>query len=476
MVLPRLAVAMMLMLAIFVRFQFCGYGGGRSPVSVIRGSALLAATLGLRHFWSLLPLQLAQFWFPATLGPGAGTMVTALLIILELGYSAQLLGEGLLKRKGQSSTSVLPGNLKKYGSFFPQANLSSIQVALATAAAAHLVAFWLIVALSSGTAAASDHMRVYDLLLHVTVAAFVPVLLITFFSVQGLSVAALMSALMVFKAVLSSSSSRAATHISGHVLGLRIVLFARIVEMTMCARQALESQWEAGHHLASSPALGTGVQATGRVDVPGEAYTELYMQKVVAIPRTATLQQASALSERYGGGHVGKDSFSIPIFVRDLSGRTLSLRVSSQITGGDLSTTVSGVTGVPPDFFYLTIGGRILGCQDLFGNSGASSGIHVQMNGRLRGGARPPAVFIPGQWTCGVCGMEGCWTARTRCYRCNAPRSGAPPQSGFSDWSTEGKRLSWQTQFSPVCSASSRFQTSHACCSPGSWSSSCWPR
>ena len=243
-------------------------------------------------------------------------------------------------------------------------------------------------------------MRVYDLLLHVTDAAFVPVLLITFFSVEGLS---------------------------GHVLGLRIVLIARIVEMTMCARQALESQWEAGHRLASSPAVGTGVQATGRVDVPGEAYTELYMQKVAAAPCTATLQQASALSERYGGGQVGKDSFLIPIFVRDLSGRTLSLRVFSQITGGDLSTTVSGVTGVPPDFFYLTIGGRVLGCQDLFGNSGASSGIHVQMNGRLRGGARPPAVFIPGQWTCGVCGMEGCWPARTRCYRCNAPRSGAPP-------------------------------------------------
>ena len=31
-----LAVAMMLMLAIFVCFQFCGYGGGRSPVSVIK--------------------------------------------------------------------------------------------------------------------------------------------------------------------------------------------------------------------------------------------------------------------------------------------------------------------------------------------------------------------------------------------------------------------------------------------------------
>ena len=210
--------------------------------------------------------------------------MTALLIILELGYFAQLLGEGLLKRKGQSSTSVLPGNLKKYDSFFLQANFSSIQVAFGTAAAAHLVAFWLIVALqaSSGTAAASDHMRVYDLLLHVTDAAFVPVLLITFFSVEGLS---------------------------GHVLGLRIVLIARIVEVTMSARQALESRWEVGHRLASSPAVGTGVQATGLVDVPGEAYTELYMQKVAAAPCTATLQQASALSERYGVDMLVKTAF-----------------------------------------------------------------------------------------------------------------------------------------------------------------------
>ena len=142
---------------------------------------------------------------------------------------------------------------------------------------------------------------------------------------------------------------------------------------------------------------------------------------------SANLQQASALSERYGGGQVGKDSFSIQIFVRDLSGKTLSLQVSSHVTGGELLFAVSGITGVSPEFFYLTIGGRILRDCDFLGKFGVSSGTHVQMNGRMRGGARPLAVFIPGQWTCGTCGMEGCWPARTRCYRCNAPRSGAPP-------------------------------------------------
>ena len=219
--------------------------------------------------------------------------------------------------------------------------------------------------------------------------------------------------------------SRSVSVLHGHVLGLRIVLTARIVEVTMCARQALQSQWEAGHRLASSPAVGTGDQATGRVDVPGEASSEHYMLKVAAASCT---QQASVLSERYGGvDKLKRDSLLIPIFVRNLSGKTLSLQVTSQVTGGELSTIVSGVTGVPPDFFYLTIGGRILGGHDFLGNSGVSSGTHVQMNGRMRGGASPPAVFIPGQWTCGACGMEGCWPARTRCYRCNAPRSGAPP-------------------------------------------------
>ena len=88
---------------------------------------------------------------------------------------------------------------------------------------------------------------------------------------------------------------------------------------------------------------------------------------------------------------------------------------------------VSVATGVPLEFFYLTIEGHILGGQDLLGRFGALPGAHIRMNGRLRGGVRPPSEYIPGQWTCGVCGMEGCWPARTKCYRCAAPRSGAPP-------------------------------------------------
>ena len=88
---------------------------------------------------------------------------------------------------------------------------------------------------------------------------------------------------------------------------------------------------------------------------------------------------------------------------------------------------VSVATGVPLEFIYLTIEGHILGGQDILGRFGALPGAHIRMNGRLRGGVRPPSEYIPGQWTCGVCGTEGCWPARTKCSRCAAPRSGAAP-------------------------------------------------
>ena len=139
--------------------------------------------------------------------------------------------------------------MKKSVPFFPQADqvffdLSSIQVAWRTAAAAaQIAALLLIVALqsSSGAAAATEHTQVDMLQHHLLFYDFgncylgsvsdwflvfrglcYTVLLIPFVSERGLSVAALKSALTVLKAVLSSSSSRAAAYICGHVLGLWI--------------------------------------------------------------------------------------------------------------------------------------------------------------------------------------------------------------------------------------------------------------
>ena len=58
----------------------------------------------------------------------------------------------------------------------------------------------------------------------------------------------------------------------------------------------------------------------------------------------------------------------------------------------------------------------------------------MRMTGRLLGGARQPPVFIPGQWTCTSCGMEGCWPSKMRCFWCLAPR----PDGNGADSSRPG--------------------------------------
>ena len=143
---------------------------------------------------------------------------------------------------------------------------------------------------------------------------------------------------------------------SGRFLGLRILRAACIVEVTVRARQALEHDWEAGHRLASSPVERTGEQATGRVDVPGEAHYGLYKQKVAAASLTVASQHTPFLTERCVGSPLEKwekDNPVFQIFVRDLMGKSVSLRVPSQITGDELSLAVSVATGVPLEFFLL---------------------------------------------------------------------------------------------------------------------------
>ena len=197
---------------------------------------------------------------------------------------------------------------------------------------------------------------------------------------------------------------------------------------------ALEHAWEAGHRLASSPAEGTGEQATRRVDVPGEAHNGIFEQQVAAASLTAAWQHTPVLTARCVGSPLDKWEKDNPvsrIFVRDLMGKSVSLRVPSQVAGDELSLAVSVATGVPLEFFYLTIEGHILGGQDLLVSFGALPGVHIRKKEKLRGGVRPPCEFIPGQWTCGVCGMEGCWQARTKCYRCAAPGLEHLP-AGFS--------------------------------------------
>ena len=94
---------------------------------------------------------------------------------------------------------------------------------------------------------------------------------------------------------------------------------------------APEHDWEAGHRLASSPAERTGEQATGRVDVPGEAHNGIFKQKVAAASLTAASQQTHVLTAWSVGSPLEKWEKDNPvsrIFVRDLMGKSVSLRSS----------------------------------------------------------------------------------------------------------------------------------------------------
>ena len=105
------------------------------------------------------------------------------------------------------------------------------------------------------------------------------------------------------------------------------------------------------------------------------------------------------------------------ILVTSLSGRSVALQVSFSISHDCLVNLLAERTGVPAGSFYLLRNGKAWRDEDRL-----RRGDVVRMAGRLLGGTRPPPVFIPGQWTCTSCGMEGCWPSKMRCFRCLAPR------------------------------------------------------
>ena len=105
------------------------------------------------------------------------------------------------------------------------------------------------------------------------------------------------------------------------------------------------------------------------------------------------------------------------ILVTFLSGRSVALQVSFSISHDCLVNLLAERTGVPAGSFYLLRNGKAWRDEDRL-----RRGDVVRMAGRLLGGTRPPPVFIPGQWTCTSCGMEGCWPSKMRCFRCLAPR------------------------------------------------------
>ena len=227
----------------------------------------------------------------------------------------------------------------------------------------------------------------------------------------------------------------------GLVLGLR-VLCACTTAMVVHARllfhigdfvfaldglTALETDGMDRHVLAGRLFLGTGEQASGRVDVPGKDNR----QHAAA----ASMGSGQCLEATRGVQicQPCQDSSAPPvipvcsILVRTLSGRTRVCSLPIGFTLLDLENCVSTSTAVPCSSFYLTYQGKVLTAdQVLYLDSG--SPVPVVMHGRLCGGSA-----VPGAWVCNVCHASGCWPTKTRCFRCGHARNtlvaGAPALS-----------------------------------------------
>ena len=225
--------------------------------------------------------------------------------------------------------------------------------------------------------------------------------------------------------------------VNGLVLGLR-VLFSCITSLVVHARVlglqsfvyaldgflALESDGMDRHVLAGRLFLGTGEQASGRVDVPGKDNQQhaaaASMGSGLCLEATRGVQICQPCQDSSAPPVIPVCS----ILVRTLSGRTRVCSLPTGFTVLDLENCVSDYTAVPCSSFYLTYQGKVLSA-DQVQNFDSGSLVPVVMHGRLRGGSA-----IPGAWVCNVCHASGCWPTKNRCFRCGHARNtlvaGAP--------------------------------------------------
>ena len=241
-----------------------------------------------------------------------------------------------------------------------------------------------------------------------------------------------------------SAAVQRSSCICGHVLGLRFPWVACAVEMAVHARSlligfldvlftldgmiALESDGMNRQVLAGSLFLGTGEQASGRVDVPGK---DRLQQAAAASMGSGLCLEATKGVQICQSRQESSASPVTPVcslLVRALSGRTLVCSLPAGFTVDELENCVSAYTAVPRSSFFLTFQGKMISA-DQVKNIDSGSLVPVVMHGRLRGGSA-----IPGAWVCNVCNASGCWPTKNRCFRCGHARdsrfvSGAPGSS-----------------------------------------------
>ena len=87
----------------------------------------------------------------------------------------------------------------------------------------------------------------------------------------------------------------------------------------------------------------------------------------------------------------------IQVFAQCLTGRLLVFRGPEQVTCSMLVSTLSNLTDVPAQLFYLTLDGRRLS-HDSVTVVNLVSGQTLRMHGRLRGGATPAGGLVETEW------------------------------------------------------------------------------
>ena len=135
--------------------------------------------------------------------------------------------------------------------------------------------------------------------------------------------------------------------------------------------------WEGESLLAGNSPAGTGEQATGRVDVPGE-------KQIVAAAAAAAAASGCAPPQ------IKVETETWQVLVTTLTGRSVALQVSNSISRDCLVCLLAERMGVPACSFYLLRNGRVwrdeVGLQrgDVLRMAGRLVGVFILGSGRAR--------------------------------------------------------------------------------------------
>ena len=182
----------------------------------------------------------------------------------------------------------------------------------------------------------------------------------------------------------------------------------------------LDGDWEVGHFAGSCLTVVNGVQASGRVDVPGgEALTDDYVflgqQPAAATEATTHMKRKESWSE----------TARIQLMIVSLTGKTRIVMVDTCTSVLTLHDVVADELGLPGTCIHMTVGATVFTGVSSLEEAGVGANTVVRVRARIPGGTQPARAGGDfEQWTCTnpQCGANKCWPTRSRCSRCGAPR------------------------------------------------------